>query len=72
MSQNRQTYRQLLESLQSFTQEELDAEACVFLEDVGIFAPVLRGIYIADDDTDMIPQGTPYFFVFGTYSGEEQ
>jgi len=44
----------------------------VFLEDVGIFAPILHGVFIADADTDMIPQGNPYFFVFGTYSGEEQ
>lgn len=60
-------YRNLLEMLQNFSEEELDNDVTILSNGIGEFYPVVTAMFYADD-SDVLDQGHPYLILDdGTY-----
>lgn len=60
-------YRNLLEMLQNFTEEELDCDVTVLSNGAGELYPVVNALLYADD-SDVLDDGHPYLVLNdGTY-----
>lgn len=55
-------YRNLLEMLQNFSEEELDNDVTILSNDIGEFYPVVNAMFYADD-SDVLDQGHPYLIL---------
>jgi len=55
-------YRNLLEMLQNFSEEELDNDVTILSNGIGEFYPVVNAMFYADD-SDALDQGHPYLIL---------